>query len=234
MSFVLPFVGRRKEAAQLQMLLAQRKHALILGPAGVGKTALIQHVAGGLPLLICPQSVRLTDICGALESHLGLEAGGHRLIWRKNRLLCVLGEAGKTVVFDGVAWTTPRLCSFIKCVMERVPVWIAARSEHSWDIGHVWPLLAVVERVELHLFRPAETRALMEVAVAAGRVPATALDATARLHHLSAGSPQVLCELIDGLASGHYDLHKLSDLKLLDLDRRIQMLPIALKQLHYT
>jgi hypothetical protein len=47
MSLVLPFIGRRKEGAQLERLHAQHQHALIAGPAGVGKTALIGDAGKG-------------------------------------------------------------------------------------------------------------------------------------------------------------------------------------------
>ena len=164
MSLTLPFVGRRKEASQLQRLHGQHKHSLILGPAGVGKTALIADAANRLPLLICPNSVRLTDICSALESQLQLEAHGQRLIPRKSHLLNTLRNAGQTVVFDGVTWTTPKLSSFLECVMERAPVWIA-RSDHSWDIGRAWPLLGRFTRIEINPFHLAETRELIEAAI---------------------------------------------------------------------
>ncbi len=222
MSAALPFVGRGKEAARLQQLHAQRRHVLILGPAGVGKSALIRHAAGVLPLWVCPESVRCSELCASLESQLGLDEGDRRLVQRKQRLRQALAEAGKTVVFDGFGWTTPKLSSFLESVMERVPVWLGTRSEHSWDIGHFWTLLVRFERVELHPFHPAESCALVEAAVAAGRVPAAALEAVERLHHLAAGVPQVLNELLDGLASGRYDPHRLFELKLLDLDRRIR------------
>jgi hypothetical protein len=225
MSLSLPFVGRREEAAQLQRLHAQRQHALILGPAGVGKTALIGQAGSRLSLLVCPQSVRLSEICGALEGQLQLEAGGQRLIPRKNRLRRALRETGRTVVFDGVGWMTPKLTSFLECVMETAPVWVAARSEHSWDIGHAWPVVARFEKVEIKPFHPAETRELVEAAIRLGLAPAGALDAVRRLHSLCAGNPEVLGELIEGLATGHYDPHKEFDLRLLDLDRRIQHLP---------
>ncbi len=227
MSLALPFIGRRKEGAQLERLHAQHQHALIAGPAGVGKTALIGAAAGRLPLLICPDSVRLSAVFSALESQLGLEAGEQRLIPRKNRLLRILSEAGQTVVFDGVGWTTPKLSSFIESVMARVPVWIAARSGHPWDIGHVWPLLARCVTVEIKRFHPAETRGLLEAAIGLGLAPPGAADAAGRLHHLCQGNPKVLGELIEGLASGQYDPHKKFDLRLLDLDRRIQQLPVS-------
>jgi hypothetical protein len=221
MSLALPFVGRRKEAARLDRLHAQRQHALILGPAGVGKTALIHHAASRLPLLICPQSARLSDMVSALENQLGLEAGGQHLIPRKNRVLRALAGAQRTVAFDGVGWTTPRLSSFIECVMERATMWIATRSEHSWDIGHVWSRLGHFERVELHPFRPAETRAFVAAAVKSGLIPREALNIVEWLHRRSNGSPLVLRELLEELATGRYDLTNPHALKLLDLDRRI-------------
>jgi hypothetical protein len=160
-----------------------------------------------------------------LEGQLRLEAGGAQLIARKNRLLRALAEAGQTVVFDGVERTTPRLSSFLEYVMESVPVWIAARSEHSRDIGHVWPLLARFVKVEIKPFHPAETRELIEASIRLGIAPTSAADAAEQLHQLCDGNPGVLGQLIEGLATGQYDPHKKFDLRLLDLDRRIQQLP---------
>jgi hypothetical protein len=227
MNLALPFVGRRKEVAELVRLHAQRKHVLILGPAGVGKTAFSDNAASRLHVLICPHSVRLSEICNSLECQMGLDSGEERLIQRKSHLLHALREAGKTVVFDGVAWTTPKLSSFLECVMERTPVWIATRSEHSWDIGHIWLLLVRFVKIEIKPFHPAETRELIEAAIRLGHAPAGAVDAVERLHHLSAGVPEILVELIKGLATGHYDPHKKFDLRLLDLDRRIQNLAVS-------
>lgn len=205
-------------------LHAHRKHGLILGPAGVGKSTLIRHVAGQVNLLMCPQTTRLSDICGAMEQQLGLEADGQHLVQRKNRLLRALAAADQTVVFDGVGWTTPKLSSFIEGVNQRVPVWIVTRSEHSWDIGHFWPLLTRFTRVELEPFRLADTSGLMGRLAETGDIPASALQAAHSWHRLSAGVPRVPGELLAGVATGGYDLHARFGLKLLDLDRRIQRL----------
>jgi energy-coupling factor transporter ATP-binding protein EcfA2 len=221
----LPFVGRSTEAGQLLRLHAQRKHVLILGPEGVGKSALIRHLASQLPLLICPESVRLADICGALEAQLGLGHDGQHLAQRKNRILRALAVTGKAVVFDGVEWTTPKLSSFIEWVSQCLPVWIATRSEYSWDIGHLWPLLTRFTHVELEPFRRADTSELIGRLVKTGDIPASALEVAHSLHRLSAGVPQVLGELLAGVATGGYDLHTRFGLQLLDLDRRIQRLP---------
>ena len=227
MSFALPFVGRRKEAAQLQRLHAQRKHVLIFGPAGVGKSVLVARLRESLGLRICPASERLSEICEALERELDLEAGELHIVQRKNRLLKLLEGAKRAVVFDGAGWMTPKLSSFIENVSDRMPVWICVRSEHPWDIGHVWPLLARFVKVEIRPFRPAETRGLIEAAIRLGLAPASVADAVEQLHHLCDGNPGVLGELIEGLATGHYDPHKKFDLRLLDLDRRIHRLPAS-------
>jgi len=227
MSFALPFISRRKEAAQLQRLHVQRKHVLIFGPEGVGKSALVAHLCDSLRLRVCPASERLSEICEALERELDLKAGDLHIVQRKNRLLKLLKGTKRAVVFDGASWTTPKLGNFIENVSERVPVWLCVRSEHPWDVGHIWPLLVRFEKVEIKPFHPAETRGLIATAIRLGIAPPSAADAVERLHHLCAGNPKVLCELIEGLATGHYDPHRTFDLRLLDLDRRIQHLPAS-------
>jgi hypothetical protein len=221
MNASLPFVGRAKEANQLRRWHARRKHVLILGPAGIGKTALVTCLKEKLDLLICPQSEHLGAICESLEPQVGLDAGGLRLLQRKQRLRQALAEAGRIVVFDRVGWTTPKLSSFLEAVMQRVPIWICARSEHSWDIGHFWPLLVRFEKLEVHPFHPAETREVVKAAVRIGLVPADALGIVGWLHYRSNGNPLVLHEFLEELASREYDLSNLHALRRLGLDRRI-------------
>jgi len=216
-----PFVSRASQLAQLRRLHAGQKHVLILGPAGVGKTALVWHVAAFLPLIVCPESMRLTEICASLERQLGLDTEDQRLPQRKRRVLRAMAERSQAVVFDGVSRTTPRLSSFLEAASERVPVWLCARSDQRRDIGHVWPLLFRFERVGLHPFHLADTRALIDAAVGAGAVPVSFRAAAEQLHHISGGIPSALCGLLRELATGHYDPGRAFELKLADLDRRI-------------
>ena len=228
MNIQLPFVGRTKEIAVLKRLHAQRKHVLILGPEGVGKSALVEHLRDSLRLRVCPASERLREICEALEREFDLEAGDFHIVQRKNRLLKLLKGTKRAVVFDGASWTTPKLGNFIENVSERVPVWLCARSEHSWDIGHIWPLLVRFEHVELKPFHPGETQMLVEAAVRGGSVPADTLNIMAWLHRRAAGNPKILCGLLEEIARGHYDLSNSHALRLLNLDRRIhELFPTA-------
>ncbi len=221
MNIPLPFVGRARETALLQRLHAQRKHVLILGAEGVGKSALVAHLRKSLRLRVCPASERLSEICEALEQELGLDAGELHLIARKNRVLKLLKGTQRVVVFDGASWTTPKLASFIENVSERVPVWLCVRSEHPWDVGRIWPLLVRFEHVELKPFHLKETEKLVAAAVCEKAVPEKTLQIVEWLHHRAAGSPKILCELLAEIAHGHYDLSRPHGLRLLDLDRRI-------------
>jgi len=221
-------VGRSGEISRLKRLQAQRKHVLILGPAGIGKSALVAHLRSQLPFLWCPNSTHLGEICDSLEKELGLDLAGLKLVQRKQRLRQALADAGKTVVFDGLGWTTPKLSSFLESVMMRVPVWLCTRSEHSWDIGHFYILLVRFERVELRPFRLAETHALVEAMVTRELIPPQTRGIVRWLHRRSAGSPLVLHELFRELANREYDLSNPLALRRLDLDRRIHEVLLTL------
>lgn len=223
----LPFVGRGREIARLGQCHAQRKHVVIIGPAGAGKSALVRHLRERLPLLICPRSELLGEICDSLERELGLAGAERSLARRKPRLRAALVQAGMPVVFDALGWATPKLASFLESLMERIPVWLCARSVYPWDIGHCWPLLARFERVELRPFHLGETRALVEAAIGRGAVPRATLDAAERLHRLARGNPGVLCELLAQQAECPHNLATRAGLRLLDLDRRIRHLPLV-------
>jgi hypothetical protein len=221
LSFEPPFVGREREISQLGALHAQRKHALIIGPAGVGKSALVEHLREQLSLLVSGKSAHIGGICDGLEPQLRLSPAGLKLLERKKRLREALGAAGRVVAFDGVGWTGPKVSSLFESVAERAPVWICTRSEHPWDIGHFWPLLARFARVEVRAFRPSETEELIEAAAGAGMLPEDSRAIVPWLHRRSGGNPLVLRELCEELASGRYDLSSPYALKRLELDRQI-------------
>lgn len=227
MNLPLSFVGRKKEITQLRRWHAQRKHVLILGPAGVGKSALVAHLREQQPLVLCSRSETLGGICDHLETQLNSPAPHLPLVRRKNRLITVLAETRRTVVFDGVGWTTPKVSSLFEGVMERVPIWICARSELARDIGHFWSLLARVEKIELRPFALSGTNALLAAAVASGQIPPSIKPFARQLHRLSGGMPQALVELLGQCAAGHYDLSRRAGCQLLKLDRQIKNLRLA-------
>ena len=214
-------MGREREIARLGALHEQRKHVLIVGPAGVGKSALVERLREQLTLLVSSKSAHLGGICEGLEPQLGLTPAGLRLLERKKQLREALGAAGRAVVFDGVGWTEPKVSSFFESLTQRASVWICTWSERPWDIGHFWPLLARFARVAVHPFSLSETQALVEAAVRIGGIPPGAREIVGWLQRRSGGVPLVLRELLEEVATGKYDLGSRNALERLNLDRRI-------------
>lgn len=217
----LAFTGRKKEIAILHRLHASRSHLLIVGPVGVGKSALLRHMRQFFPILLCEETSSIRRICEGLERQLGWTHSKMNVVERKNRLLPYLSRRAQTVVLDGVATTPPSVARFIARLCERVPVWISCRSAQPKELGAVWEHLYRFERLDLGPFSPPETNTFLDQS--AERNPLLQLTRIhkSRLHRLAKGNPRVLEELLIELASREYQLDESFDRKLLDLDRRI-------------
>ena len=223
----LPFHGRENELEELRQIYAERRHALIVGPAGIGKTALLRQVRQTCPLLLCEETSSLRRICDCLERELGWKHYRLNVIERKNRLIEYLARRDEPVVFDHVALTPPRVARFMAHLAERVPVWIACRTTLAHDLGHVWQYLSRFTRVDLMPLPFAETRVLVEASADAGHIQADAKAHMADLHRLSKGNPRLLEELLIELAARHYEMDTPFGRQLLNLDRRIHELALA-------
>jgi hypothetical protein len=216
------FFGRQEVIDKLRRLYAERNHVLIVGAEGIGKTALLRQVNQSCPILLCEESSSLRRICDSLERQLGWTHYKLNVVERKNRLLIYLERRGEPVAFDQVALIPPRVARFIGRLGDRIPVWIACRSDHSKEIGRVWEYLYRFTRIELPPLTRMETSTLIENAVAEGSIQADAREHSAYLHRLSKGVPRVLEELLIELATRKYKIDSSFGRHLLDLDRRIR------------
>ena len=223
------FFGRAIEIEQLRSLYALRKHVLIVGPAGIGKTALLRQIRQQFPLLICEDTSSLRRICDSIERQLGWTHYKLNVIERKNRLLAHLVRRGEPVAFDHVALTPPRVARFMALLAEKIPIWIACRSDRAHEIGHIWEHLYKFTRLEIAPFAAQETGQFILEAIAEGNIQPDARKHLDELHRMSEGNPRVLEELLMELASREYKMDGLCGLDLLDLDRRIHEIDLAIK-----
>jgi AAA domain len=109
----LAFFGRQELIENLCVLYAQRKHVLIVGAEGIGKTALLRQVNQSCPMLLCEETSSLRRICDSLERQLGWTHYKLNVVERKNRLLAYFERRGESVAFDQTALTPPRVTRFI-------------------------------------------------------------------------------------------------------------------------
>jgi SH3-like domain-containing protein len=223
------FFGRGKEIDQLLSLYALHKRALIVGPAGIGKTALLRQVRQRCPVLVCEETSSLRRICDSVERQLGWTHYKLNVIERKNRLLAHLERRGEQVAFDHVALTPPRVARFMALLAEKIPIWIACRSDRAHEIGHIWQELYKFARVEISPLTAVETRALVEQAAAQGKIQEDARKHADELHRMSGGNPRILEELLIELAAREYRINSSFGLDLLSLDRRIHEIDLAVK-----
>jgi len=223
------FFGRETEIEELRSLHALRKHVLIVGPAGIGKTALLGQIRQHCPLLVCEDTSSLRRICDSIEHQLGWTHHMLNVIERKNRLFAHLGKRGEPVAFDHVTQTRPRVARFMSFLAEKIPVWIACRSDRPHEVGHVWEHLYKFTRLELAPFTAEDTSQFILEAIAQGHVQLDTRAHLDELHRMSGGNPRVLEELLMELASREYKMNGPCGLDLLDLDRRIHAIDLAIK-----
>jgi hypothetical protein len=223
------FFGREKEIEQLRSLHALRKHVLIVGSAGIGKTALLRQIRQRSPLLICEDTSSLRRICDSIERQLGWIHYKLNVIERKNRLLAHLERRGEPVAFDHMALTPPRVARFMALLAEKIPIWIACRSDRAHEIGHIWEHLYKFMRLEIGPFAAEDTGQFILEAIAEGNIQPDTRNHLDELHRMSEGNPRVLEELLMELASREYKMDGLCGLDLLALDRRIHAFDLAMK-----
>jgi hypothetical protein len=218
----LAFFGRKALIENLCVLYAQRKHVLVVGIEGIGKTALLRQVNYSCPMLLCEETSSLRRICDSLERQLGWTHYKLNVVERKNRLIAYLERRGEPVAFDHVALTPPRVARFIGRLADHIPVWIVCRSDHGREIGRVWEHLYKFTRIEVPPLTRVEISALIENAVAQSNIQTNAREHSAYLHHLCKGIPRVLEELLLELAAKEYKIDSSFGRHLLELDRRIR------------
>jgi hypothetical protein len=219
-------IGRETELNFLRDRLRTGRNVAVIGPAGIGKTALVRQAMAAMPdALYCPDTSTLKTACESLLAALGVSVTAPDNIQRKRAVLAALHGHRCYIVFDHVQRVSPRLLSLLENLRESHPMVIATRSLAWNDIGHLKMILWDFDTLEPDNLNEA---AALRLARAEGeRLGLHVPDPRQFEHDLwrwSRGNPGRMIALCEQAKHGGYVFGHRFDVRLLDLDRRIQEL----------
>jgi hypothetical protein len=216
-------IGRDKELAILRGHARAGKNLVVVGPEGVGKTALVREALDDA--LHCADTSTLKAACESLLAQLSLDVPKCDNVLRKRAILQATAGRKRCFVFDRVGWVSPKLLSFLENVHEAHPMVIVTRSLAWSDIGHLKMILWDFDKLELAPLAPAAIRQVLraQMQTLQLRVP-DAEQFEADVLRIAGHNLHVLGELCQQTARGRYVFGKRLSTQLLDLDRRIASL----------
>jgi hypothetical protein len=222
-------IGKEQEWRLLNELMRQRKNILILGAEGVGKTAIVDHVLADGQIKNVLHSKSSTTLKETLVNMIQSSQGSKDLE-KKNILslkkICyqLLDQSPEYVVLDHVAWVEPRFYGFLAYVKaQKIPSIIVTRKADKKNVGHLWMGLYDFEKLEIKNLDEAKTGQLIDYYGKSFDLKLhAAADFKKKVFAISKGNPKIINELCCLAHDEKYRAKGYTDVKLMDLDRRIK------------
>jgi hypothetical protein len=223
-------IGREKECVMISALIDKRKNIIIFGLEGTGKSAIIKSVLEEKNITRLLYSQDSSTLKGSL-SNLILSVFGNtkaiqesNILVLKNALYRIINEKKpEYIVFDHVESVEPRFYSLFVYLMEaKIPLIVLSRGLQKQDIGHLRMSLFNFEKVEISNFdKPAADVLIGHFIREFGIKITKEEDFKKQVFHFSKGNPKIIKELCFLARDLKYQKNDFLDVKLMDLDRRI-------------
>jgi integrase/recombinase XerD len=222
-------IGREQECRLLDDLIRRRKNILMLGPEGVGKSAIVDNVlaAGAVKnVLYSKRSATLKETL----AHLVEFALGSRNLQQKNILslkkICydLLEARPDYAILDHLSWVEPKFYGFLTYLREqKITFILVTRNEDKKNIGHLWMGLYDFEKLAIKNLDQANTGHLIEYYAEHFDLKLQQQeDFKKKVFTISNGNPKIIKELCGLAREEKYRAKGYVDVKLMDLDRRIK------------
>jgi len=223
-------IGKEKECAAITDLISRRKHIIIFGAEGVGKTAIInkvlsnqnslkQHLysqeSGTLKEALINLVLSDSDVHGNIDEK--------NILALKKTLYPILDRKPEYIIFDHIGRVEPKYYSFLEYLIEReAPLIIIAKGIDKKSIGHLRFILHNFEKIEISNFDRSRSDSLIEYYIHEFSIKVAQLDNFKRgVFHFSNGNPKIIKQLCSLARDTKYQKKGFIDVKLIDLDRRI-------------
>ena len=222
----MKLIGLETELSIVREHLRADKNLAVCGPAGVGKTALVQAaLAGRTDAVYCGDTATLKTACESLLTVLGMTVAEADNVQRKRAVLRALRRRRSVVVFDHVGRVSPKLLSLLDNLHGSHPLIVVTRSLAWKDIGHLKMILYDFDTLELTNLSEPDLRQLVRAQInQLGLTVPNPAEFEHDLWRLSHGNPGFIVALCQQAEQGHYIFGRRLATRLLDLDRCIKSL----------
>ena len=192
-------IGREPECRLLNELMRERKNILILGPEGVGKSAIVEHVLADGPAKNVFYSKRSTSLKETLVNMVEFAIGSKNLkqknILNLKKICYQLLEARPDyAVLDHVVWVEPKLYGFLTYLKElKITFVIVTRTQDKKNIGHLWMGLYDFEKLEIKNLNQAHAAQLIDHYASSFNLKVdTVTDFKKEVFKISEGNPKII------------------------------------------
>ncbi|MGO9403246.1 MAG: AAA family ATPase [Terriglobales bacterium] len=235
--------GRDAELEQIRQLVLRRRSFLLHGPAGVGKTLLLKHLAGEVPgMVYCDESSSSQTVFRKLAA--GLFAGKNRHVLQacgpsgrnaiqdksavaiRGIVADALREGSYWIVLDHLKTPSQSFAAGLKdvCNWTTTPLVAVARSAHMEDAGFLLPMFS--DRSDKYALRDFDSETAREFATRTAQEmhlkAANQDEAIQKIVHYSKGSPGAIIAMLHMAASPKYVTEQHVKLSPLYIDFRLR------------
>jgi hypothetical protein len=223
-------IGREKEYVMISALIDKRKNIIIFGLEGVGKSAIIKSVLKeqNITNLLYSQDSRtlkssLINLILSVLSNTKVIEELNTLALKNSLYRIIKEKKPEYIVFDHVESVEPKFYSFFVYLMEaKIPIIVLSRGLEKKDIGHLRMSLFNFEKVEISNFDRTAADILIGHFINEFGIKITKeADFKKEIYHFSKGNPKIIKGLCFLARDVKYQKNNAIDVKLMDLDRRI-------------